>query len=151
MPLIPDRDSLANPLFEGGAHNLLLYLVIIGFVFFCYAVLDAWRTELDVRIVDRETVCAQPLNNRCRYQYTVTLPDKKSAKLTGSGFFFDPDDWVVGNLIRKNRFSFVYAVNGKEKIWPFVSNFIGLLFCNILAFRLWLSPRVRLKIKALLR
>lgn len=142
---------MPKSLFEKGPHNLLLCLGIIGCIFFLYAVSDALYTELDARIVARETICAQPLNNRCRYQYTVRLRDGQQAKLEGSGFFFDPNDWVAGNVILKKKFSFVYSVNGEKKNWSFALNFIWLLLCSLLAFCLWLSSAVRLKIKAALR
>jgi len=141
---------MPKKLFEVGPHNILLGVGLIGCLIFCYGVFDVLWSELDVRIVKKETVCEQPLNNRCRYQYLVEH-DGQHQSISVSGYVFDPEDLVVGNSVKKGRFSFQYKVNGYTKTWPFAADCIGILLFSFLALGLWLAPRVRLAINSAFR
>jgi len=145
------NSSISKQYFETGPHNILLFFSIIGFLIFLYATFNAFSSQLDIRIVSRETVCAQPLNNRCRYQYTVKETDGRQGPLLVSGFVYDADDLIAGNSIRKERYSFQYEVNGHPKFWPFATSVGGILLLSIAALALWMSPRVRLMVKSALR
>ncbi|MDB6008713.1 MAG: hypothetical protein JWL65_963 [Gammaproteobacteria bacterium] len=137
-------------IFEGGPHNILLGVGLIGCLIFCYGVFGVLCSELDVRVVEKKTMCEQPLNNRCRYQYLVEH-DGQHQIISVSGYVFDSGDLVVGSSVKKGRFSFEYQVNGYTKFWPFAADYIGILLFSFLALGLWLVPRIRLIINSAFR
>jgi len=137
-------------IFEVGPHNILLGIGIIGCLIFCYGAFDVLFSELDVSVVEKETICEQPLNNRCRYQYLVEHNGQHKI-ISVSGYLFDSEDLVAGNSVKKGRFSFKYRVNGYTKIWPFAADYFGILFFSFLALGLWLVPRIRLVINSAIR
>jgi hypothetical protein len=145
-----ETDIMPKNIFEAGPHNILLGVGLIGCSIFCYGVFDVLRSELDVRVVGKQTICEQPLNNRCRYQYSVEH-DGQHQIISVSGYVFDSDDLVVGNSVKKGQFSFKYKVNGYTKIWSFAADYIGILLFSFLAFGLWLTPRIRLMINSAFR
>jgi hypothetical protein len=125
-------------LFFEGAHNVLVYIGVICCAVFLYGVFDVLDSELEIRVVSEEAICVQPLNNRCRYQYTVEEPDGQQVKMFVSGFVFDADDWAAGNLIKKKRFNFKYSVNGHSRVWPFAINYFCILLGGVFAIGIWL-------------
>jgi hypothetical protein len=144
------NDSMPKKLFAVGPHNILLVVGLIGFLIFCYGVFDVLRSEMDARVVGKQTICEQPLNNRCRYQYLVEH-NGQSQTISVSGFVFALDDLVVGNSVKKGPLSFKYEVNGYTKTWPFAADYFGILLLSVFALGLWLTPRIRLLINSALR
>ena len=137
--------------FVKGAHNLLLYIGVAILGLCLYGVLNVFWTGLDAQVLARESVCEQPLNNRCQYLYTLRKPDGEQLKTAMSAYIFDASDLAIGNYLKKNKFSFGYEVNGQKKSWPFFLHYLYLLLVSVFALGLWLLPSVRVAIDRLLR
>lgn len=128
---------MRKQLFIKGPHNILFVAGIVGLLFFLGALFNQLNFECDFSILSIETKCQQPLNNRCIYEYSVKSKSGLLSKIGLDGNLFVSEDLAVGKSIQKNKFSFVYQVDGKRTNWTFANYYLGIFFISILAFGLW--------------
>lgn len=137
-----------KPFFVTGPHNALLAAGVIGCIFFFDGVISAFGVDYNMRILDVQSVCEQPLNNRCAYQYLVEQGGGTLNKINFPGYMFRDSELVVGNKIQKSRFSFEYQVNDKLVHWSFACHYVTILVLSLFVLGLWRysTPDSRIRI-----
>ena len=133
---------MRKPFFVAGLHNILLVAGIVGCLIFLQATFHTWYFECEIRILEIELVCQQPLNNRCQYEYFGEYKDGTLSKIDFA-YLFGTGELTVGDSVKKNKFSFEYQLNGKKMVWEFASHYLKILFFSLLALGLWryLTPK----------
>ena len=129
--------SIRKRYFVTGPHNILLVGSIVGCLYFFYGVISAFVVDYDMRILNVQTICEQPLNNRCVYQYSIDKGDGSLNNIEFTGYLFRDSELVVGNQIKKSKFSFVYQVNGNIVSWGYAWHYLTFFIFSIFALVLW--------------
>ena len=139
---------MRKPFFVTGPHNVLLAASIVGCLFSFDGVISTFRVDYDIRIMEVKSVCEQPLNNRCVFQYSVEQGNGTLNKINLPGYMFRDSELAAGNKIKKSRFSFEYRVNDKLVSWGFVGHYLTILALSLLALGLWryLTPDLRMNV-----
>lgn len=129
---------MSKPFFVKGLHNIILYVGIMLFYPLFYGLYYEMYYDWDFRVLGVSIVCEQPLNNRCSNEYQVVNSDGTSSKIPSHQLVaFDPDDLRIGNVVKKNKFSFEAEVNGTRKFWPEAGQTIAILALQLLAVGIW--------------
>ena len=129
--------KMRKPFFVTGPHNALLVAGIVGFLFFFDGIISAFNVGYDMRILEVQPVCEQPLNNRCVYQYSVEQGNGTLSKIKLPGYMFSDSELAVGNKIKKSRYSFEYQVNEKLVSWGFSGHYLTIFVLSLFALSLW--------------
>ena len=132
--------------FVDGLHNVLLYGATIATAWSVFATGNAFVAEERFDILGSESVCEQPLNNRCRTNYSVQDAGSSLARTyEPTGNLFSAGELTTGNKIQKARFSFTYLVNGQERHWGYGYDILITLLSSAVALTIWYRLTVALK------
>ncbi len=130
-------------LFEYGFHNVFLVIAIIMLGVSFNSTQKMFLFECNDKIVSKELVCEQPLNNRCQFIYTLVSNEGQETKTDLLDYALQNTEAIVGNKIAKPKFSFSYQVNGEKKYWSYWPWVLKIFIPGLVFLRLWVSPHVR--------
>jgi hypothetical protein len=130
-------------LFENGAHNFLFAFAFIGIFFCIYITAKMFLLDWDIKIIQHDLVCVEPLHNRCSMKIVTQDRDYVLNKISVFILLFDSDTLSVGNTIEKKGFSFSYKVNGEQRFWKHWTTIFKILLLSFIFLKLWLSERIR--------
>jgi hypothetical protein len=140
------RSTVKTLPFVDGLHNILLYGATVTTAWAVLATGNAFVTGEHFNILNSELVCQQPLNNRCRTNYSVRDAGSSLARTyEPEGSLFSAGELKTGNEIQKARFSFSYLVNGQAKHWAYGYDILVALLSSIVALTIWYRLTVALK------
>jgi len=123
--------------FVEGLHNAIFIASAVGILFSTISLITHIFSEFDFTVLKIETICEKPLNNRCVDHYSVINKNGASVDLTLSAYKLRPNEVVVGNSLKKDRFSLEYWVNGKKVQWEYFFLHIMVITMSVLCFIWW--------------
>ena len=127
---------MSKPYFVGGLHNVLFAAGIGGLLICACVIFRQWFLECDIQISAIDLVCQYPLNNRCGYEYLGV--DKKGVfSKVDLAYTFRRDELAMGDLVKKEKFSFTSQLNGRGVVWEFEVQYLAGLVLSLLVLGLW--------------
>ena len=121
-----------------GPHNALLYVACIGLIWVASFAFSVFASNYDFIVLGSESVCEQPLNNRCQLEFKVRRSGASQVETrTFNMYEFRLEELAVGNRILKRPLSFSYFVNGQLTKWAHGTELLTILLFAAGALAVW--------------